>query len=267
MGMLLTEWVLNLVDMTKNLGPAAPGVDDDSGAIIVLTAGSPTSPSVYTDRYGTALATTGGLARLAFTNGVARFYTAQSVTSIDVTGITASGHAIGISGLAANSKHVEHVYRSGVGRHVLAVPFGASDNAETDTGLDLPANCLMNAMSVKLRVTSTDATETIDFGLLSSESGGDANGFITARSVANSGFVELLPQITGGTNIDYVGTRYVGDLLATSIPGADAVATVGGFTSKVYRTDGTAKSLTYTGSAGSDTAAGYFYLMYDKLPF
>jgi len=28
MGMLLTEWNLNLVDMAKNLGPARPGLDE-----------------------------------------------------------------------------------------------------------------------------------------------------------------------------------------------------------------------------------------------
>jgi hypothetical protein len=34
---------------------------------------------------------------------------------------------------------------------------------------------------------------------------------------------------------------------------------------RYHRTDGTAKSISYTGSAGSDTAAGYLFLQYTRL--
>jgi len=79
--------------------------------------------------------------------------------------------------------------------------------------------------------------------------------------------VNLIPQITGGTNIDYGSTNYVGALLATVIAGADAVATVGGWTPICsYRTDGVAKSISYTCSAGSDTFYGYLYLGYTRTP-
>lgn len=267
MGMLLTEWTLNLVDMAKNLGPARQGLDDDTGKVVILTAGSPTSPTVYTDRYGTALATTAGLAQLTFTNGRIRFYTAQSVTSVDVSGITASGHAIGVSGLAANTTHVETVYKNGRGEHIFALPFGANNNSELDTGFDLIANCLVK--DVWMKVTGEDATETIDLGLLSSESGGDADGLILAASVATAGYVNMWPVVTGGSNIDYVvHTAGYGALLKQGIAGADAVATVGGFTRRYHATSAvTAKSLSYTGSAGSDTAAGYFYIQYVKMAF
>jgi len=194
-----------------------------------------------------------------------RFFTQSSVTALDVCGITTDGRTFALNSVTPSQQMIP--INPLVSRQLLVIPWTFSDNAETDTGLDLPSNCIINPLDIRLRVTTTDATETIDFGILSSEANGDANGFITAASVANSGFVELLPQITGGTNIDYVGTRYVGDLLATSIAGADAVATVGGFTFKNYRTDGTAKSITYTGSAGSDTGFGYVYLNFSRLPF
>jgi hypothetical protein len=149
---------------------------------------------------------------------------------------------------------------------MLVVPFGANDNSELDTGLDLPvANLLVQ--DVLLRVTTADATETIEVGILSSESGGDLDGFIDAASVGTAGYVNLWPTVTGGTNIDYHdATAGYGVFLSQSIAGADAVATVGGFERRYYRTDGTAKSISYTGSSGSDTAAGYIYLPYLRLP-
>jgi len=260
----LTEWRFHLLDASTNAN-VMKGIDDDSGKLMVLTEDTPDSPTVYTDAQGTTLTETNGIAVLTFTNGQVRFWTQSSVTAVDICGITANGRTFARNSVTPSQQMIPINPINTA--QLLVIPFQPNDNSEQDTGLDLPANCLITAHDVKLRVTTTDATETIDFGLLSSESGGDANGFVTAASVANSGFVELLPQITGGTNIDYVGTRYVGDLLATSIAGADAVATVGGFTSKVYRTDGTAKSITYTGSAGSDTAAGYLYLRYTLLPF
>lgn len=263
MGLMLTAWSLQLVDVSRS--DAQSSVDDDSGKVMILTEDTPDSPTIYTDENGTVLTETFGIAVLPFVNGRVTFWTANTVQAVDISGITADGRAIGMNSVTPS---VGRIVVNPVGAfQVLAIPFGASDNVERDTGLDLPSNCLLTADGIKLRVTTVDATETIDVGLLSSEGGGDANGFITLASVANAGFVELLPQITGGTNIDFVGARFVGDLLATSITGADAVATVGGFTPKVYRTDGTAKSITYTGSAGSDTAAGYIYLTYTRLPF
>lgn len=261
----LTEWRFHLVDASKNLNTMPSINDDDSGKLMVLTEDTPDSPTVYTDAQGTTLSETAGIAVLTFTNGEVRFWTANTVTAVDICGITSAGRTFALNSVTPSQQMIPINPLNS--RQLLVIPFGASDNAETDTGFDLPANCLITPLDIKLRVTTTDATETIDVGILSSEANGDANGFITAASVANSGFVELLPQITGGANIDYVGTRYVGDLLATSIAGADAVATCGGFTYKVYRTDGTAKSITYTGSANSDTAAGYIYLSFQLMPF
>lgn len=264
--MLTTEWSFHLVDVTKNLGASQPGIDDDAGKLVVLTEDTPDSPALYSDSIGaTQITETAGIGVVTFTNGKIRFWTANTVTAVDLCGITADGRTFALNSVTP-SQHLLPINPINSAQ-LLVVPFGVSDNVETDTGLDLPANCLMTNLDVKLRVTTADSGETLDVGLLASESGGDANGFIAAGVMTSTGFIELLPQITGGTNIDYNGTNYVGALLNTVIAGADAVATVGGATPKVYRTDGTAKSISYTGSAGSDTAAGYVYLSFRKLPF
>lgn len=263
MGLLLNKWSFQLVDVARSSEQSA--IDDDAGRVMVLTEDTPDSPVIYTDENGTTLTETNGIGVLTLTDGRVTFYTAASVTAVDLTGITADGRAIGLNSVSSSVGRI--LIDPNRSSQLVGIPFGASDAAEKDTGLDLPSNCLITAQDVALRVTTTDATETIDVGLLSSESGGDADGFIAAASVANSGFVALLPTITDGATIDWTGATTIGLLLASAITGSNAVATCGGFQSKNYRTDGTAKSITYTGSSGSDTAAGYVYLSWKRLPF
>ena len=244
------EWFVKLKDQ-RNQRP----IDDDSGVAYVLVAASPVEIAIV-DRFGTALANP-----LAFSNGELRFYTAKSVTSLDISLLTATGYAVYATSID-NSEHslfIDREQRS----QLLVVPYAASDNTLVDTGFDLPANLVIQ--EAMLRVVTVDAGETIDFGFANAVESGDLDGLIVAALVSAAGLIELRPQITGGSNIDFGSTNFVGALLATTIAGADAVATVGGSTPKNYRTDGMIKSLVYTGSAGSDVAAGFFYLRYLKL--
>lgn len=251
------EWGFQLWDTQRKIS-----IDDDSAQLLVLTADAPTAPTIYSDDKGTAVSNAVRSPR-TFTNGWVRFWTAPSVTSVDLSLITSKGEAYFFEdvGYSVHRLDVNPFVRD----HVLVVPFGASDNAETDTGIDLPANLLIK--DALLKVTTVDATETLDVGILSSESGGDADGLLMVMDVANLGFVNPFPVVTNGANIDYnVHTSGRGALLKQGIAGADAVATCGGVQPRFYRTDGTAKSITYTGSTGSDTAAGYIVLAYTRLP-
>jgi hypothetical protein len=259
----VTEWRFHLVDSSKNTG-LMPSIDDDSGKLMVLTEDTPDSPTIYSDMNGTTVTETAGIAVLTFSNGQVRFWTANTVTALDICGITADGRTFALNSVTPSQQVIP--VNPILSDQLLVVPFGPS-TSETDTGLDLPSNCLISPLDVKLRVTTTDSAKTLSVGLLASESGGSATGFINAALMTSSGFVEIIPQNTNGTNIDYLSTNYIGGLLCTTIAGADAVATVGGTTSKVYRTDGTAKSISYTGSGGTTTAAGYVYLSYRRLPF
>lgn len=148
--------------------------------------------------------------------------------------------------------------------HHGCIWFGASDNTETDTSVDIIADSLVH--DVRVEVVTVDATETIDVGLLSTETAGDANGFRAAVSVATAGFVADTAVITNGSNIDYTAASTYGALLVTAITGSDAVATCGG---KSYLghvvTASNATSITYTGSAGSDTAAGYIHYFFTRM--
>ena len=130
----------------------------------------------------------------------------------------------------------------------LIVPFSIADTTattETDTGFDFPTGAtILPWPSVDVR--TADSTETIDVGLLSSEGGGDANGFIAALSVGTAGQIDTT----------FASTVTNGALLVETATGAAAVIPA------TYVIGATAKSLTYTLTAGSDTAAGYLKVPY-----
>jgi len=126
-------------------------------------------------------------------------------------------------------------------QHTGMIWFGASDNSETDTGVNFQYDTLIE--HVQAEIVTVDATETIDIGLLSSETAGDANGFLAGVSVATAGY-PLVTLTTSGALMDD-GTNFDPD--GHVCTGANAV------------------SLTYTGSAGSDTAAGYIHYLFTRL--
>lgn len=129
----------------------------------------------------------------------------------------------------------------------LVVPFHYTDftaATEMDTGFDFPAGATILPWP-SIFVKAVDATETIDVGLLSSESGGDADGFIVGVSVATLGQVKttFASTVTNGALLKVTATG-----AAAVIPEAHTVAT--------------AVSLTYTTSAGSDTGIGFIQIPY-----
>ena len=110
-----------------------------------------------------------------------------------------------------------------------------------------------------------DAGETIDVGILASETNGDEDGFLALVSVATAGYVHTGGAVNNGSTSDYFDAVTKGVFLASFINGSDAAATSGGVVNKKYRTDGVAKSLTYTPSS-SDTFLGYIVVSYVRLP-
>lgn len=151
--------------------------------------------------------------------------------------------------------------RPGILHHGM-IWFGASNNAATDTGVDfLPDTEIFDVI---VEIVTVDNTETLNVGTADT-----AAGFINTLSLATAseGYKTDTGVITGGTTIDYVPATQYGTLLTTAITGSDAVATVGGNTRKHHfvTTAGTDDDLYYTGSAGSDTAAGYIHYYFMRL--
>jgi len=154
----------------------------------------------------------------------------------------------------------------------LVIPF-TPQTSETDTGIDLPSKAAI--LDVFVEVTTADSGETMDVGLLSSETGGDADGFLDGVAMDSTGLVSggITPTITTGANNTYLASvaRTIGVLLADlDVVAGEDVANGGDgacvFERKVHLSDSvTAKSVSYTHSGTADTAAGYIHIIYIPL--
>lgn len=150
--------------------------------------------------------------------------------------------------------------------HHGVIWFGASDNTETDTTVDFKTDTAVHRVCVE--VVTVDAGETIDIGLLSTDTAGDANGFIAAQSVATAGFYcNDKPTITAGSNETHVSTASnVGALMGSSLKGTNTATDEGShYIWDHVVTASNADDITYTGSAGSDTAAGYIHYYFTRM--
>jgi len=199
----------------------------------------------------------------ALTNGIIEFYVADAIAAADLFIQAPSGHFLVVKDIAASGPNSFYVDKSRSDA-MMVIPWSsvdATDATEEDTGFDLLVNTLVLPWGLGIDVTNAASTETIDLGILASESGGDANGFITAGDIGTAASVLIASTVTDGSTEEYLGSTTMGillDVLFTA--GADAATDVGTSYPKPYRCDGTAKSISYTYTAGTDTlvADGYF---------
>lgn len=126
-------------------------------------------------------------------------------------------------------------------QHHGVIWYGVSDATEVDTGIDFLADTLVQ--HVQIEAVTVDATEVYDVGLLSTGTNGDADGFVDGASVATAGF-PLVTLTTSGALMDD-GTNFDPD--GHVVTGANE------------------GSLTYTGSAATDTAVGYIHYFFVRM--
>jgi hypothetical protein len=87
---------------------------------------------------------------------------------------------------------------NGLSLQAKKLPISDRGASEVDTGFDLPAKAIVLDCWVDIRtLEGTASTKTIDVGLLSSESGGDADGFLDGVSTAAA--VSVQGTLTNGT--------------------------------------------------------------------
>ena len=216
---------------------------------------------------------------VALTNGLIEFYTANSVNSVDLYIMAPGGQFVVAKGIEPSGPN-ELFVDTNQKNQVAVIPFDIADTTaatETDTGFDLPQNAAVMPVGLGVHTVTVDATEDIDVGILASESGGDADGFMDAVSVATAGMVAAEVGFNVGSNAVYMDLTG-GDAeftfgvfmcaAATKVALAEGVDTNAdeGFSLLIpYIGDGTAESISYTLSAGSDTAVGFIVLPY-QLP-
>ncbi|MBC2746202.1 MAG: hypothetical protein HF975_04200 [ANME-2 cluster archaeon] len=138
----------------------------------------------------------------------------------------------------------------------LTVPF-VKKTSEFDTTIELPANMIVKDTLVE--VITNVASGTIDVGLLSSEAGGDADGFVDGQDCATAGIYRPGATLTTGSNEVYYSAAVRGALLRALTAGSDVATDVGTYEENIHLCDGTAKSLSYTTS--DHTITGNIHLL------
>jgi hypothetical protein len=194
-----------------------------SGGVVFVAQSGDALKQAITDKDGVSLANP-----RALTAGGCEFYVPSTVLAIDLYIQCPGGQFIVAQGIVAGAAQD---IKADIDRRnqVMVIPAAAADitaNTETATGFSEPANAVFLLQGAGVRVTAVDATETLDVGTLSTDSG-DADGFISAAALDSA--VDVLDN---------------GALLAS-----------------LGRVSG-GKSITYTTSAGTDTFKGFIHLPY-----
>ncbi len=224
------------------------------GVCFVATASATTKATLY-NADGSSLANP-----VSLSNGLIEFHVADTVNTVDLYGMAPGGQFFTLAGIAPSGPNEINIDQ-GQRTQVMVIPFSIADTAaatETATGFTEPANAVFTPDPL-VRVTVADATETVDVGTDSTDSG-DANGFIATLSVGSAATVAAGPTVTTGSNEVYFASTTTGALLADITAGTDAAGDVGTYNPKVHVSG--SKSITYTLTAGSDTAAGFIIMPY-----
>lgn len=219
----------------------------DSGGVVYVAQAGDARKQAITDKDGVALTNP-----RALTQGGCEFFALSTAASVDLYIMCPGGQFVVVRGVAPGQTDIS-VDVSALNQ-VAMIPFAMEDTtvAETDTGFDMPANS-MALPHPAVRVTAIDATETWDFGVLSSETAGDADGFIVQISVGTLGLAQGL-ILTGAVTIGALMKRQDSANAGDLVPAAHVFTGANG------------RSLTYTPSAGSDTARGIWILPYVLSP-
>lgn len=208
------------------------------GGVIVTGSGNARKVTLYNADTFQALANP-----VTFTRGRIRFATEDTVSAVALYGFAPTGHPIAMRDVrpgAENEIMVDVMTRT----QLAQIPFYSTDytsTVENDTGLNFPVGCTLLPETV-LVVSVVDATETVDIGLLSSESGGDADGLIDGVSVGALG--AIVPTVSGTPTLGALLRQNFGTTPAVEVPRPFSITT--------------AVSITVTPSAGSDT--GEYFL-------
>ncbi|MCC6775635.1 MAG: hypothetical protein IT537_03205 [Hyphomicrobiales bacterium] len=230
------EWKIQLKDRATGESIISAG-----GKVYVAQAGDAAKQTLY-DKDGVALSNP-----LTPTRGFINFFAVDTAESVDLY-ILAPGGEFAVRKTVKPSGPNEIEIDTDRRDHAFVIPAAITDTTagtETSTGFVIPAKGMMLPRPL-IDVLTIDATEDIDVGTLSTDSG-DADGFIDSVSVATAGIAKATLVASGDT----MGALF--SVLDSANAGDDApegdVSMVG-------------KQITYTFSAGSDTAEVFIHLPY-----
>jgi hypothetical protein len=178
------EYQVNLKDFRLNR-PIA----DSTGKFTVLTAGTSTIATAFSDGVGTALTLPGTL-----NNGVARFFLDASIATFDFIVLTAQGHFAYMRGLTQSNQNIQIdpervTYR-------MHLPFTTSlSGVVYNTGFSLSQSMMVK--DAKVRVNVADATSLVDVGT----STAGLTGLVLGAICTVTGYRLLNESISGAESL------------------------------------------------------------------
>ena len=252
MGSNYTEYYVQLINRRTKAS-----INDDTGKYIVMTASSPVLATIYTDSGGTAATIAATGAAQTMTDGIIRFWTASSVTSVDVSFLTAAGQSGFIAALTSSQHRfeVETEERQQIliypYYNYLPTPFISASVTQTGSawcpGFSLQAN--MYVKDAWVRTYTLGTTSTINFGV-----SGTPSGLVQGVTAAVTGIhYPFIPEVTAGT-----ATFTRGTLLQASLTNLNVTRYM----------PSAATGLVWYNTTVTVLAAecGWVYLSYDKMP-
>ena len=188
------------------------------------------------------------------------------IPNYDVAQPAALPHYTTIYAMDINGNVIENAL-TGQYVTVLAAQIVPGAASETETTYNLPANAFLTDVFLNvLTAETTGATKTVEVGLYSGESGGNAAGFLNGVSVAATGLVKGAAVVTvGGSNTYYASTTR-GVFLANFFAGANTLGESGlNYEHSFLTSSVTAKTISYTPASVFSTCVADIYVTYIAL--
>ena len=234
-----TEWYVQLFNTRTR-----QAIADSTGVCAVLTESSAAKPTIYTTGSGQTAASN----PLTFTAGVINFWTADTVTALDLSVLTANGHAIFADSVNASNHRIDinpdQIFQKLVIPYIHTATLTASVQ---DTGFDLSAAMLVKDVEVDIITLATG-------GVLNVGTSTAPSGFVALATIATTGLQALLLQEDIVSAVTFYGA-----LLASA---------TGTVRKKHVRANATSgANIVYNNVTSSSTAGdGFIFLSFDRIP-
>ena len=254
------EYYLQLIN-TRTKRP----VDDDTGVFQVYTVGSPTRATIY-DAAGVRLTQSvqfGNFVSRTMTDGKISFYAAASVTSVDISVLTAGGRSYFLKGVTPSQHRVDVDPEQTEFTLVVGTNDSASSTAQRQLGFQAKKGMIIHDVFVKVTtafVGAATASNRLNIGVA-----GSSSGLAKLFDVSATGYHGIKVHSTTGKMF---ATQFAGTLLADWQTATNATAP-GWFTRKPYfvptatqLTVARAAALTASMTGTNARGKGYIYFVY-----
>lgn len=252
----LKEFYLQLVN-TRTKRP----IDDDAGSYQVYQPGSPSRQTIY-NAAATALTQAvqfGDFVSRSMTDGIINFYTAQTVTSVDISVLTNGGRSYFLKGVAPSQKRIDVMPEEHRYTLIVGINDSASSTALRSTGFTLRKGMVVEDVFVRTTTAFTGAAtgnNALNIGIA-----GDSDAFAHLLNVSATGYHQILVHSSTGK---IFATQFAGVQLA-NWDTSSGQTVMGWFTRKKYFTPTAtvlkfARGVALTGSMTGTACAGKGYL-------